>query len=71
LADWDAVMKDPTLVMLAHPGYVLKFDCYKFADENYDRVAEEIKEGRTLKDFDDPQHFQKMTINSVEEIGIA
>jgi hypothetical protein len=60
-ADWDAVKMDPTLVQLPYPDYILKFDCYKFAEENFEKIADEIRQGRTLKDFDDPEHLQKMT----------
>jgi hypothetical protein len=49
----------------------LKFDCAKYAEENFDKIAEEVKEGRTLKDFDDPEHLKKMTKESVNEIGVA
>lgn len=67
-ADWDAVAKDPRLVQLPNPEYVLAFDVYKFAEENYERVAEEVRQGRTLADFDDEEHLKKMTIKSVDEV---
>jgi hypothetical protein len=70
-ADWDAVKKDPSLVQLPNPDYILKFDVYGYAEDNFDRVAEEIRQGRTLKDFDDAEHLQKMTKASVDEIAIA
>jgi hypothetical protein len=70
-ADWDAVKKDPRLVQLPNPDYVLKFDCHKFAEDNFEKVAEEVRQGRTLKDFDDNEHLQKMTRDSVDEIGVA
>ena|SRR5277367_3369622 len=68
-ADWDAVAKDPRLVQLPNPDYVLKFDVYKYVEENFDRVAEQVKQGRTLKDFDDDEHLKKMTEASIDEIG--
>src|SRR5579871_3696494 len=52
-ADWDAVMKDPALVQLPHPDYVLKFDTHKYVVDNYDKVAEEVRSGKTLADFID------------------
>jgi hypothetical protein len=70
-ADWDAVMKDTTLVELPHPDYILKFDPYKFVDENFDRVLEEVRQGRTLSDFDDEEHLKKMTKNSIDEVQMA
>jgi hypothetical protein len=56
-ADWDAVKEDPSLVQLPHPPFLLRFDCRQFADEQFDIAAEEIKQGRTLRDFDDPEYF--------------
>jgi hypothetical protein len=70
-ADWDAVMKDPTLVQLPHPDYVLKFNAHQFVEENYGKVAEEVKQGRTLRDFEDGEHLKKMTKNSVDEVQVA
>jgi len=64
-------MKDPTLVQLPNPPFILEFDVYTWTEENYDRVAEEIRQGRTLKDFDDDAHLNKMTEHSVHEIGTA
>jgi hypothetical protein len=58
-------------VQLPHHDYILKFDCYKFAQENYERVAEEIRQGRTLRDFDDVDHLQKTTEASANEVGVA
>src|SRR5437764_421168 len=40
-ADWDAVMKDPTLVQLPHPDYVLKFDTHKYLVDNNAKGARE------------------------------
>jgi len=57
-ADWDAVKNDPTLVQLPHPPFLLRFDCRKYADELFEETAQEIKQGRTLKDFDDPEYFK-------------
>jgi len=62
-------MKDPTLVQLPNPPFLLEFNVYKWTEENFDRVAEEIRQGRTLKDFDDDAHLKKMTEHSVHEIG--
>jgi hypothetical protein len=56
---------------LPNPDYILKFDVYGYAEDNFDRVAQEIRQGRTLKDFDDVEHLQKMTEASVEENPIA
>lgn len=70
-ADWDAVMKDPTLVQLPYPDYILKFDCSKFAEENFERIAKEVRQGRTLKDFDDAEHIQRVTSASVDEVAVA
>ena len=49
----------------------MKFDCARYAEENFEKIAEEVKEGRTLKDFDDPEHLKKMTKASVDELGVA
>jgi hypothetical protein len=46
-ADWDPVKMDPTSVELPYRDYILKFDCYKFAEENFERIADEIRQGRT------------------------
>jgi hypothetical protein len=63
-ANWDAVKKDPRLVQLPHHDYILKFDCHKYAEENFEKVAEDIRQGRTLKDFDDAEHLQTTTNTS-------
>lgn len=70
-ADWDAVMKDPTLVQLPHPDYILKFDTHKYVVDNYDKVAAEVRKGRTLADFIDDEHLKKMTKNSIDEVQLA
>lgn len=70
-ADWDAVKKDPTQVQLPREDWILKFDSRKFAEENWERVAEEVRRGRTLKDCDDEEHSERMTRESVDEIGVA
>jgi hypothetical protein len=70
-ADWDEVKKDPSKVQLPREDWILKHDSRQFAEDNFDRVAEEIKQGRTLKDFDDPEHLKKMTKASVDETGVA
>ena len=70
-ADWDTVIKDPSLVYLPHPDYILKFDPYKFFEDNYEKVVEEVRQGRTLKDFDDEEHLKKMTENSIHEVQVA
>jgi 2-polyprenyl-6-methoxyphenol hydroxylase-like FAD-dependent oxidoreductase len=70
-ADWDAVMKDPTLVQLPYPDYILKFNSHVFAEENYERVAAEVRQGRTLRDFDDEEHLKKVTKNSVDEVQMT
>jgi len=67
-ADWDEVFKNPKLVFLPHPTYVLYFDVYKFTAENFDKVAEEIRQGRTLEDFDDPEHIKKVSEAAVGAI---
>lgn len=70
-ADWDAVKKDPSKVQLPREAWILQHDCRQFAEDNFDRVAEEIRQGRTLKDFEDPEHLKKMTVESVKETGVA
>src|SRR5579862_1995252 len=70
-ADWDAVKKDPSKVNIPREDWILKFDVEKYAEENYERVAEEVKQGRTLKDFDDSEHLNKMTKHSIDETGVA
>ena len=65
-ADWDAVKKDPS-----REDWILKHDPAKYADENFDRLAEEIRQGRTLKDLDSSEHLTKLTKESVDEIGVA
>ena len=67
-ADWDAVMKDHTLVQLPNPDYVLKFDCRRYAEDHFERIAEEVKQGRNLNDFADKLHLSKMSEASVHEI---
>jgi hypothetical protein len=70
-ADWDAVKKDPSKVHIPREDWILKHDSAKYAEDNFDRVAEEIKQGKTLKDLDSSEHLQKMTKESVDEIGVA
>ena len=70
-ADWDEVKKDPSKVQLPREDWILKHDSRQFAEDNFDRVAEEIKQGRTLKDFDEPEHLKKVTKASVDETGVA
>jgi hypothetical protein len=55
-ADWDKIKKDPSTIKLPREDWILKFDCATFAEENFGRVAEEIRQGRTLKDFDDLEY---------------
>jgi hypothetical protein len=43
----------------------------QFTEENYEKVAEEVKHGRMLRDFDDKEHLNKMTKASVDETGVA
>jgi hypothetical protein len=69
-ADWDAVKKDPTKVQIPREEWILKFDCAKYAEENFEKAAEEVRQGRTLKDFDDAEHLKKMTKESVDEMGV-
>lgn len=70
-ADWDAVKKDPSTVHIPREDWILKFDVEKFAEENYEKVAQEVLQGRTLRDFDDKDHLSKMTKESVNETGVA
>lgn len=70
-ADWDAVKKDPTKVQLPRDDWILKHHCRQYAEDNFNRVAEEIREGRLLKDFDDTEHLKKMTLESVKDPGVA
>jgi len=70
-ADWDAVKKDPSKVQIPREDWILKFDVEKFTEENYERVAEEVRRGRTLKDFDDEEQLSKMTKASVDETGVT
>lgn len=70
-ADWDAVKKDPSKVHIPREDWILKHDSRKYAEENFERVAEEIRQGRTLKDFDDKDHLKHMTKESVNETGVA
>ena len=64
-------MKDPTLVHLPHPDYILKFDPYKHVEETYERALEEVRQGRTLSDFHDSEHFSKLAKNSINEVQEA
>ena len=70
-ADWDAVHKDPTLVYLPNPPFILEFNVYQFTEDNYEKVAEEIRQGRTLRDFDDDAHLSHMTDASIHEVQMA
>jgi len=70
-ADWDAVKKNPDLIKLPREDWILKHDSRQFAEDNFDRVAEEVRQGRTLKDFDDSEHLKKLTKESVQETGVA
>lgn len=71
VTDWDAVKKDPTKVQLPREDWILKHDCKQFAEDNFERVAEEIKQGRTLKDFDDVEHLTKLSQESAKEVSVS
>jgi hypothetical protein len=70
-ADWDAVKKDPSKVHIPREDWILNHDPAKYADENFERVAEEIRQGRTLTDLDVAKHLTKLMKESVDEIGVA
>ena len=70
-ADGDAVKKDPTKIRLPRGERILKYNSHRFAENNFDRVAKKVRQGRTLKDFDDSEHLAKLTKESADEIGVA
>jgi len=71
IADWDAVKKDLARVQLPREDWIMKHNSHQFAEVDFNRVAEEIRNGRTLKDFDDPGCLKKSTKEGVDAFGAA
>lgn len=43
--DWDGVAKDPSLVEMPQPGWLLGHDARRYATENFEAVIRHLEEG--------------------------